>query len=190
MQDISRIQTGGISFYIQGKIRPEMCGGFMDDEAYASVLDHMIIVNVDVVVINRERGTLYLVKRAFRPMLGNWWWFGGRRKKGETPIQGICRSFKGETGLCPPEERFEPVAIIEYLWQEREQEPKYHGSHHIAHQFAIELTASELCVVQAGIGRTREYAAGNGLQEFDRARILAEDLHPAVLEVYDKVFPV
>lgn len=190
MNNIQRVHTGGMSFYVQGEIRPEMCGGFMEGGVYTSVLDNTIIVNVDVVAINRERSIFYLAKRAVRPILGHWWWFGGRRNKGETPIQGICRIFKKEAGICPPEERLEPLAgTIEYIWQEREQDPVERGSHHIAHQFVLELTASELAAVQANLGQTNEYDGNGGLQEFDRNRILDEGLHPAILEVYNKIFP-
>lgn len=189
MENIQRVQTGGLSLFVQGEVRPEMRGGFMGDEVYTGVADNTIIVCVDAVVKNPRHGTIYLAKRASRPMLGQWWWFGGRRNKGETPLQGMRRKFAQEAGLHLPEKLFEFIGVFEYIWQEREQEPLGRGTHLIAHQFALDLTVSELAAIRANLAPSGEYDVAEGLEEFDRNRILAEGLHPAVLEVYNKIFP-
>lgn len=185
--NIDRIQTGEISLYIEGNyVRPEMRGGFMNETVYTAVLDHTIIVCTDAVIINRDRRIFYLVKRAIKPMQGIWW-IGGRRKKGETPLKGMCRNFKRETGLDLPDERFTFVTMTEYLWQNREQEPQRNGSHNLCHHFSVELTDAELVAARHGLEK-KEYEADYGLREFDRDRLVKEDVHPVIVDVYDKIF--
>ena len=183
-----RIPIGkAMSLYIEGGIvRPEMMGRFIDYAVHTVVIDNMIIVCVDAVIVNQERRTFYLAKRVVRPMPGIWW-IGGSRKKGYAPLDGICLKFKDETGLDLPSERFTFVTMTEYLWQDREQMPQVNGSHNICHQFAVELTEDELELVRAGLDK-KEYDSNYGLQEFDRDRLVAEDVHPVILEVFDKIF--
>ncbi|MBI2436672.1 MAG: NUDIX domain-containing protein [Candidatus Magasanikbacteria bacterium] len=185
--EVKRIHTGSTILYIEGEgIRPEMRGGFMRDEIYSAAIDNMIIVCTDTVIIDRQGQTFYLAKRSVRPMAGLWW-IGGRRNKGETPLEGMRRNFKREAGLGLPQERFSFVAMTEYLWQDRAQEPTEKGSHNLAHTFATELSPEELKIARKQL-ETREYDPLFGLQEFDRARLVEEDVHPVILDVYDLIF--
>lgn len=163
-----------------------MHGGRMSEHDYTAAVSNTIIVCTDVVIINRERQTFYLAKRAAHPMKGIWW-IGGRRHKGETPLEGIRFNFKRETGLDLPESRFTFVTILEYLWQDREQEPRYVGSHDLVHQFTVELTDEELAQVHAGLD-AHEYDQNFGLQEFDRARLEAEGVYPTIIDVFNTIF--
>jgi hypothetical protein len=188
MQKFLKISTGDTKLYIEGEIvNPEMRGQFMDDETYTAVLDNTIIVCTDTVIINRERRTFFLAKRAVRPMAGIWW-IGGRRKKGETPTEGIHRNFKRETNLDLNTDRFKFIAITEYIWQDREQKPYNKGSQNFCHQFFIELTEKELNKAKKHLEQT-EYDSDFGLQEFDRNRLIQEKVHPVILDVFDKIFP-
>lgn len=181
-------KTGATTLYIEGEVvRPEMRGGFMDEVVYTAAIENMVIVCTDTVIVNKRRETFYLAKRSVRPMAGLWW-IGGRRNKGETPSGGMRRNFRRETGLDLPASRFEFVAMTEYLWQDRAQEPVEKGSHNLAHTFAVELSAEELETARDEL-ETREYDSTFGLQEFDRDRLIAEDVHPVILDVYDTIFP-
>ena len=186
---MKEVKTGNHSLYIEGvEVRPKMKGGKrVSNEVYAEILDETIIVCVDVLIINRNRETVYLLKRVAKPMQGLWC-LGGRRVKGETPVEGMCRKFKLETGLDISPDRFIFVSIEEYVWQDREQESQDHGSHNIAHQFVVELTDEELAAVTKGLER-KEFDSEFGLQEFDRSRLLREGTHPMIRKIFNQIFP-
>lgn len=113
------------------------------------------------------------------------WMVGGRRLKGESPVEAMCLRLDREIGLQIDPKRFEFVTVIEYVWQKREQEPQNNGSQNLLHQFAVELTDSEIAGARLD---TTEHDTYYGLQEFDRARLVAEKVHPAILHIYDMVF--
>lgn len=184
--DITEVKTGPLTLHIEGEVRQEMRGGFMEEEVFSAAVDHMIIACTDVVVINRERRTLFLCRRAVRPMKGLWV-IGGRRRKGETPLEGIRRCFKRETGLDLPEGRFDFVLVTEHLWQDREQEPRDHGLHYLGHQFSIELTQEEFAHARDHLDSV-EFDAEFGLQEFTRERLIQERAHPVLLLIYNVIF--
>jgi hypothetical protein len=182
------VRTGDVSLYIEGNtVRPEMRGRYVAEPAYQIVIDNMIMVCVDAVIINRKQRVFYLAKRVIRPMPGIWW-MGGSRKKGYSPLEGICCKFREETGVDLPGDRFTFVTMTEYLWQDREQQPQDKGSHNICHQFAVELTDDELKIIRECLNRG-EYDHTFGLQVFDRDRLMIAKVHPVILEVFDKIFP-
>lgn len=184
-----KINTGDTSLYIEGCIvREEQRGGFMSDAAYKKVLDNTIFVCTDVVIVNTEKRVVYLAKRIVNPMRGIFW-IGGRRKKGETPLEGIQHNFERETGLDLPADRFKFVTIVEYIWQIREQKPQENGSQNVAHQFMIELTDEELDIVSQNLS-TSEYDSEYGLQEFNRDRLKKEEIHPVIMDVFNKIFQI
>lgn len=184
---VHRYKTGTTALYVEGDgVRPEMRGGFMDEATYTAVVDNTIIVCTDAVIINRRRCTFLLAKRAVRPMKGLWW-IGGRRQKGELPIEAMCRNFRRETGLDLPRDRFSFVTVTEYLWQDREQVPQEKGSHNIAHQFMVELTGDEFIIAQGHLDK-KEYEIGHGLKEFDWDQLVDAEVHPMILDLYDMIF--
>ncbi|MBI4437755.1 hypothetical protein HY631_02285 [Candidatus Uhrbacteria bacterium] len=184
--NVQKIQTGPLSLYVQGEVREEMRGGHMEDRVFASTIDHLIVVCTDAVIINRVRRTLYLCRRCVRPMRGLWV-IGGRRRKGETPLAAMSARFQRETGLVLPQERFVFLMVTEYLWQDREQEPADRGMHYLGHQFVVELTNRELLYATLHLEPT-EFDRAYGIQEFTRDRLVCEDVHPVLLEIYDSIF--
>lgn len=160
---------------------------FLSDEAYEQAITGMIIVCTDAVIINRERDTFYLAKRAIKPMQGLWW-IGGRRLPSESAHASMQRCFKRETGLHLQYGRFTFVDMAEYVWKDRQQEPQYAGSHNLCHTFAVELTDEELAQAKQGMEK-QEYEAGFGLQEFGRADMVHSKVHQVILDLYDKIFP-
>lgn len=184
--NIRKVKTGPLTLHIEGAIREKMRGGLMEEDVFLIAIDHMIIASTDVVVINRERGTLFLCRRAVRPMKGLWV-IGGRRRKGETPLEGICRCFERETNLDLPENRFVFVLVTEYLWQDRDQIPRDHGLHYLGHQFSVELTQAELKHARTHLDPA-EFDTEFGLQEFTRYQLIQERTHPALLLIYDTIF--
>lgn len=186
--DVMTVHTAGLAMYIEGaQVTDQMRGGRMDDAAYAAMLDHTIIACTDAVIVDTPRRGFWLARRIVEPMRGLWW-IGGRRMKGETPHEGMSRTFGRETGLGLAPERFRFRTVVEYLWASRAQEPTANGAHDLTHQFTVELTPQERRLVASNLN-AQEYDRGFGLAYFDRARLLAEEAHPVILDLYDQVFP-
>ena len=164
----------------------------MSDAAYKEVIDNTILVCTDVVIVNIEKRVVCLAKRIVDPMRGIFW-IGGRRKKGETPLEGMQRNFRREAGFDLPADRFKFVTFVEYIWQIREQEPQENGAQNVAHQFMIELTDEELNTVSRGLSPD-EYDSGYGLQRFNRDRLKSEvekgNIHPVVMDVFNTIFQI
>lgn len=184
--NVRTVNTGRLPLYVEGEIRHSMCGGFMEEGVYTAVVDHTIIVCVDAVIVDRQARLFYLVKRVAHPMSGLWW-IGGRRHKGESPVESMCRNFARETGLDLSAERFAFVTIVESVWQSRKQEPIDRGSHNLTHQFYIELTVDERGCVGQGLDRA-EYDMEYGLQAFNLERLSQEAVHPAIIDLYNMIF--
>ena len=164
-----------------------MKGGFMSDVVYTEVMDHTIVACADAVIVDRSQKIFYLAKRISLPWRGVWC-IGGRRRKGETPLESVKHNFQRETGLELAEERFSFVTITEYIFQERAQEPRNKGSHTTCHQFWVELTSGELERVERGLDK-EEYEQEFGLQKYDRQRLVEEEVCPPILLFYDLIFP-
>ncbi|MCK5084571.1 MAG: NUDIX hydrolase [Candidatus Pacebacteria bacterium] len=185
--NVRTVKTGDTSLYIEGcTVKKEQRGRFMSDEAYKEVLDNTIFVCTDVVIVNLKNPVFYLAKRVINPMQGIFW-IGGRRKKGEAPLEGIQRNFRRETGLDLSADKFKFVTFVEYIWQIREQEPQDNGSQNVAHQFMIELTDEELNAIELS---PDEYDFEFGLQKFNRNRLEKDNVHPVILDVFDKIFQI
>ena len=159
---------------------------FLSDETYEQAMRGMIIVCTDGVIINRDRKTIYLAKRAIKPMQGLWW-IGGRRLPSENALTSVGRCFKRETGLDIRPNRFTFVDMAEYLWKDRQQVPQSAGSHNLCHTFAVELNYAELEQAKSGLEK-QEYESKFGLQEFNRDRLVHAQVHPVILDIYDKIF--
>ena len=160
---------------------------FLNEETYEQAMRAMIIVCTDTVIMNRKRKTIYLAKRAIKPMQGLWW-IGGRRLTGENALSSVHRCFRRETGLDLHAMRFALVDIAEYLWQDRQQQPQNVGSHNLCHTFAVELNNTELKQAKSGLEK-QEYESGFGLKEFGRYDLVQNEVHQVILDVYDKIFP-
>ncbi len=157
----------------------------LSDEEYGRAIQALIILCVDAVIVNNERRTIYLTKRRTKPMDG-WWWIGGRRVFGKSAEESMVTNFARETGLKLSPDRFEFILRQEYVWKDREQEPQDVGSHNDSNVHTVTLTDEELASVNENLDQT-EYD-GTGLVEFTREKLVEEQVHPAILGLYDAYF--
>jgi ADP-ribose pyrophosphatase YjhB (NUDIX family) len=159
----------------------------LSDEEYGKALQRFVPACADIVPINRKKRLIYLARRKSKPMTG-WWWTGGGMMVYETPKYAAIRNFSRETKFLLPSYRLELVAIMDYLWKDRAQEPQNTPCHMFGYTFTVELTEHELTQASAGLD-AQEYEQGIGFQAFDRERLLSEDVFPAILDLYDHLFP-
>lgn len=161
-------------------------GGFLTDDAYAEAIQSFIIVCTDFVAVDRKRGVFYLAKRIVHSAEGIWL-FGGRQRAGETTRESCVRLAKRELGLSLSPASFEYVTMMEERWSWRKLEPHDAGCHTLSHIFCIELSKEEITFAAAHLD-PKEYDTTFGIQEFDRARIVAEAVYPRLVYLFDTIF--
>ena len=157
----------------------------LSDDEYEKVLRCLVLACTDIVIIDRDKQIFYLANRISKPMTG-WWWIGGRMGAGETKEEAAMRNFKRETGLNLSSDRLRLVAVFDYFWKDRQQVPQEVGCHMLAYTFVVELTAEELAAI--GLEKS-EYEASAGLTAFNREQLIKEKVFPAILDLYDLIFP-
>ena len=162
-------------------------GTFLDDDVYMRAVESLIIVCTDFVPVDRARRVIYLSKRIVHSARGVWR-FGGRQRAGETIHDSCTRIAKRELGLLIPPKRFMYLTTAEDLWAWRKQEPQNTGAHNLTHIFSIECTPNELALASIHLDPS-EYDTSFGIQEFDRARLVAENVRPQIIDMYDALFP-
>jgi len=160
----------------------------LSDDEYGRGLQCFVPGCADVVPINVNRKVIYLARRTSKPMTG-WWWIGGRIAPHDTKEAAAVKNFKRETGLDISQSRLQLAALFDYRWKDRAQVPQEIGCHMLAYTFTIELTSEEIALLSGNLDE-QEYEEGSGLFVFNRERLVEEKVFPAVLDLYDHVFPV
>ena len=99
------------------------------------------------------------------------------------------RLAKRELDLTIAPERFEYVLANEDIWAIRKHEPTDHPFHGFDHVFSIELTDEEIQHAATHLD-PKEYDTEFGIQPYDRERLVQENVHRQLLDMYDALFPV
>lgn len=157
----------------------------LNDQEYALGLQRFVPACTDVAIINQKERTLYLARRRSKPMTG-WWWMGGSIIAKETPIESAIRCFRRETTLTLSAEDLVLRAVNTYLWKDREQEPRDIGCHMADWVFTVELPEA---MVSSIVLEKNEFEAEKGFTPFRRNVLVREEVFPAILDLYDTVFP-
>ena len=176
----------GIKTYIEAGYRP-IPKVRLEDREYGRALQRFVGVCVDAVSIDRDARVFFLAKRRAKPMRGVWW-IGGGVSAGTLLEEAMAQNFKRETSLLLDADRFRFVCTNQYLWKDREQDPRDVGCHMEGHTFAVELSSEELATAGARLDQN-EYDVDFGLQAFNRDRLVIEGAHQAIVDAYDLVFP-
>ncbi|MEK7609521.1 MAG: NUDIX hydrolase [Patescibacteria group bacterium] len=158
----------------------------ISDDAYAQCLQSAAIGAADVIPIDRKNRTIYLAWRRRKPAQG-WWFFGGRVKASETNASAAIRCFARETKVSLGLDRITHIAVLDYLWKDRAQEPCDMGCHTIGHTFVVELSSDELVVLRHEL-EPGEYDYEKGIRAFNREELVFENVLPPVIELYDEIF--
>lgn len=165
----------------------KMVKKYLSDEVYAETIESFIIVDADVLFINRVNKSVFLLaRRKVKPMQGLWL-IGGRVFAGEPERTAITRLVKREAGLEIAPERFEYLRMNRYLWTEREQQPQNKGSDNLCYTFILEISDEEKQIASKHLD-PHEYDTTTGLQEFNKEELEKENVHKAITDLYDLVF--
>lgn len=159
----------------------------LSEEAYAVGLQRFVPGCQDIVPIDSRRRKMYLARRRSKPMKGLWW-IGGGMYAHQTKEEAAVALFRQETGIELSAERFKLVAIFDYRWKDREQTPQDIGCHMIGYTNVVELSDEEICAIEGQLDR-QEYEEGYGLRAYAREDLVLLGVFPAVLDLYDHIFP-
>lgn len=157
----------------------------LDDTEYARALQRFVPACADIVVIDKKEQLFYLAARTSKPITG-WWWIGGGIQAGMRKEEAAVVGFKRETGLTLSTERLVLVAVNDYRLKDRAQEPQDIGCHMLGYIFAVELSEEERASLMLD---PNEYQSGSSLVGFNRHALVAANVFPAALDLYDDLFP-
>lgn len=160
---------------------------WVSQASYLETAMKMVIPCTDAVVLLKgDHKALWLGKRTILPMRGIWC-IGGRIFFNDRTLEeSVARCVELETGLRLLPERFSYVCANFYSWIKVAQ-GDFPGKN-IAAVYKCEVTEAELNQMSHGLSQT-EYDRGFGLQRFDRARLVDESVHQAMVDIYDRIFP-
>lgn len=114
----------------------------LTDEAYAKVLDNIVVGCVDVAITHK--GMILLERRINDPIKNEWWIFGGRVIIGETFQETAKRGLLRELGVnIQDETRFLQLPAMNLRWPTRRETPIENGCHHLLVPHCIEITDLE-----------------------------------------------
>jgi ADP-ribose pyrophosphatase YjhB (NUDIX family) len=164
---------------------------FLDGAIYLEMIRKTAIACADVVFVVRGAGgrierKLYLAKRNVFPMKGIWLIGGRIFFNDRTVTKSVQRSAKRETGIEFDSERFIPLATNLYTWGKVAQ-GDFPGKN-LACTFLLVLRKDEVKTISNALIK-EEYEAGFGLQGFTHARLVRENCHPMLLDLFDQIFP-
>lgn len=147
---------------------------WFDDKEYAQILDNLVIVCVDSLLYNKNRG-VFLGKRKRLP-LHDWWIFGGRMQAKETYVETAKRCLNKEVGLIPQN----PLNLIGYfnlVWDRREEKDQKNGCHVLLVAMKCELSDLEAAKLKV-LGSDHEKG-----RWFSWAEMKERAFHPYLNEV-------
>ncbi len=159
----------------------------LSDPAFVEAAAAMVYLCTDTVLYHLATDGpvwLDLACRNIDPAFGQWWVCGGRVLPGEELVGAALRHLKDDTSLVPEVERLEMLPLFppqQYLWANGKGG---FSNHVMAITFALEIKPDELATAKANL-RSTEYQAEQGIQAFNRDRLIREGVHPGIMRIYD-----
>lgn len=159
---------------------------WIKDETYTEVVQKMVIACTDVVLTMSDEEAIYLAKRVSYPM-ASVWLLGGRIFFNDDSLEdSIVRCLLQETGVKFDTTRFECVSVP-HLYSFAKVAQGDFGGKSICTNFRLEISENELEKMRQGLD-PHEYDREFGIQRFTRGRLVAEALHPALIDLYNDIF--
>lgn len=159
---------------------------WIGDAAYLELVQKTPIPCTDVVLTMGNDRAIYLGKRSTFPMCGIWG-FGGRIFFNDKTLEeSVARCLQLETGVHLKSKRFVYVCTHFYSWVKVAQ-GDFPGKN-LAITYSCRVTEAEMSKMVHGLS-AKEYDREFGIQRFDRIRLIDEAVHPAMLDIYDELFP-
>ncbi len=158
---------------------------WIEDSVYAQIVEKTIITCTDTVFVIPGDTAIYLAKRSVLPMKGVWC-FGGRMFfNDKTPQDSVSRCIKTETGLLIDPSRFVFVCMNLYSWVVVAQGNFPGRNLGITHMCYVNYEEIKQMLQRLN---SSEYDMAFGIQRFDRDRLIHENVHKALLRIFDEIF--
>lgn len=155
----------------------------VSDELYAQVVRSFPIPTVDITLTATEGKVLYLARRKVYPAPEPWIIGGRIYFNDETIEDAVIRVMERETGMIVDPQRLTFVSIAYYSWLQIAQACP---GKTISFNFKMDITEAERDSIAQHLVPS-EYDVEYGLQSFDRSRLVRENCHPAIIDLFDEI---
>lgn len=174
-----------IRSYEQSKAEFKGKNPWIPEEDYQKILRAMIVPCVDIILHAGNEPAIYLAKRIVLPM-DSYWCLGGRMMFADASFEeAAARSLKREGGLEINPSRFKFLCNHLYAWQALAQ-GNFTGRN-IAIVFSLKVSLKELNQIKKSLDKD-EFDTEFGIQKFTRKRLLEENAHKAMVDIFDQLF--
>lgn len=167
---------------------PSIGDSFISGPSYTEMVRKSVIVCTDIVLTLVGDKALYLAKRAVYPMKGIWVLGGRVWFNDESLEESVVRCVYDKTGQEFGASRFKLLKEPHmYSWIKTRQ-GDFPGKN-LAFTFQLEATGEEIEKIAENLSAS-EYDRSFGIQCFSRERLVTENVHPMLLDLFDEIFPV
>lgn len=159
---------------------------WLSDDVYDEVVKKTVVTCADAIVTQFDSpGVVFLAKRVIKPQQG-FWFLGGRVMFNSDSIaHALALTIKRETGLIFTSDRFTFLTVNDYKFVHAAQGDFPCRSVVLLHR--LDVSKQEREAMSAGLVAS-EYEVGFGLQAFNRGGLVAHNVHPAILDAYDRIW--
>ena len=158
---------------------------FLSEQVYLEFVKKTVIACADVVFTIPGDRAIYLAKRSALPMRGIWN-FGGRIFfNDKTPEESVSRCILKETGFKIDPDRLHFLRVNYYSWDIVKQ-GSFPGKN-LSIVYRCDVSSEEIEKMSQGLIES-EYDKAFGIQRFDYERLIHEDVHEAMLDLFNQVF--
>ncbi|MSU74409.1 hypothetical protein EXS57_01365 [Candidatus Kaiserbacteria bacterium] len=140
---------------------------YLSDEEYGKSMAAFPRVCSDILALEPESKSFYLVERIHHSAIGRWG-FGGGQRRGQTPREAAVTNLARETGIQLTENELVFLFATEMYWQRRNPEPQELGEQCRNLTYCFVPTAEELAGIKLDAG---EYDLEHGIKLYSRSDI-------------------
>ena len=160
---------------------------WLSDEVYAEVVQKTVVTCADAVVTQRDLpGVVFLAKRVINPQQGLWVLGGRVMFNSDSIAHALALNIKRETGLVFSADRFKFLMANDYKFANAAQGNFPCRSLVLLHRLDVSKEERQ-AMSDHLIGS--EYESGFGLQPFNRGDLVLNNVHPALVDAYDRIWP-
>lgn len=153
---------------------------FLPEKVYIQVRDSIVRGCIETLIMDEKKKKVLLAKRGIKPW-SRWWTFGSRMVPGESPVNSVVRTVKGDLGLNISSKRLKFLDTCSLLFSMREEPPQENGCHDLSVFYFLQISEREASLINLSQAEYRE------MKWFDPKEVtLRAGFHPATVECLKK----
>jgi len=158
----------------------------LSDSAYEETLRSTVISCVDIALTVPGDTALWLAQRIVHPHPRPWV-LGGRINFNDDTLEiAAAACLKREAAIIIDPTRFDFLLVALYAWHQTKQGD--FPCKNLVTTFHLEITTEERDHIASALVES-EYLVGAGLERYERARLIEENCHDALVRMYDLIYP-